>query len=87
MIASLDENNSQDHRSVNIIHKINELIEAYSKLTEEFYCSQAEEALKQVAVLEHTFGNHIHHVQQTEEMYTQPSTGGPIITMVDDRDN
>lgn len=108
MIEPLDPNSSQDHRSLFLLHKINELIDAVNRSEEhvhlghnqfpehdveegrligsdavepgkEPYCSQAEEALRQVAILEHTFDNHYHaHGEMTG------NTGYPLVTMVDE---
>ncbi len=89
MIEKLD---ILDTRYRVIIEKINEIIDTVNgtylpatlEVTEsEPYCSQAEEALKQVAQLEHTFDNHTHQITDNTHVHT---LSGPIITMVDDRD-
>ncbi len=62
-----------------IIEKINEMIDKIN----DHYDSQAEEALKQIAILEHTFDNHTHEITDNTHVHT---LSGPIITMVDERD-
>lgn len=88
MIEPLNPDDTREHV---LLSKINEIIEVVNgtylstalEATEakEPYCSQAEEALKQVAQLERTFDNHYHsHGEMTG------NTSSPLITMIDERD-
>lgn len=76
-----------DARPITLIGKINELVIAVNNLAHgrNHYDPQAEEALRQVAILEHTFGEHTHQLANAYSD-TPPYTSGPIIATNDDRE-
>jgi hypothetical protein len=87
MIEKLDPEDSQSYRAETQLAKLNELIEVVNgtylpatlEVTDgEPYCSQAEEALKQVAVLEHNFETHYHTSLDTKYNTTGPKPGGLV---------
>lgn len=73
MINKLTPYNQLHMRSDVIINKLNEIIDTVNKQTEQFeelecepYCSQAEEALKQIAQLEKRFSDHVHYAREMQ---------------------